>query len=140
MLKVENLQNGELPHNPEGLILWLTIANRGETISYYRGSLCNDRGFLSARQASAISAAADIMLAACEAGFINILQVRRGEGDYIYAAKRADVEFRTEKLLQSMKDIKDRRREDVKNERARQRDAARRKAREQMEPQEGNMA
>jgi len=140
MLKVKDLQNGELPHNPEGLILWLTTANRGETISYYRGSLCNDRGFLSARRASAISAAADIMLAACEAGFINILQVRCGEGDYIYAAKRADVEFRTEKLLQSMEDIKDRRREDVKNERARERDAARKKAREQMEPQEGNMA
>jgi hypothetical protein len=139
MLKVKDLQSGELPLGPEGLVAWLQIADCGETISYYRGSLCNDRGFLSTNRASVISTAADIMLAASEAGFINILQVRRGEGDYIYVAKRADVEFRAEKLLQSMDEISNRRKELVKKERARERDVARKKARRQMEPKEGNM-
>lgn len=140
MLNFENLRNGELPYGPEGLVEWLALAKCGETISYYRGSLSNDRGIFSANRSSAISSAADVMLAACDAGFINILQVRRGESDYVYVAKRTGVEFKNERLIACIDGIKDRRKESVKSERARERDAARKKARKQMEPEKGDMA
>jgi hypothetical protein len=136
MLNFKNLHHGELPYGPEGLVAWVVLAECGEAIAYYRGSLCNDRGIKS----SAIGAAADIMLAACEAGFINILQMRRGESDYVYVAKRTGVEFKNEKLIECMDEIKDRRKEGLKNERAREREAARKKARKQMEPEKGDMA
>jgi hypothetical protein len=140
MLNFKNLQHGELPRGPEGLVAWVVLAKCGETISYYRGSLCNDRGILSTNRSSTISAAADVILAACEAGFINILQMRRGDSDYVYIAKRTDVEFKKDKLTECMSEIKNRRKESVKNERARERDAARKRARKQMETEEGDMA
>jgi hypothetical protein len=104
-----------LPKDGNQLYVWVMKSAPSEQIAYYRGHLSRDRQVLPPTRRGMLEFAADIMMAAAEAGFVSALQVRIGELDYLYVSKRTKKQFDAVLMQRSLEAVFHRRFENVKS-------------------------
>lgn len=104
-----------LPKDGNQLYDWIMKSSPSEQIAYYRGHLSRDRQVLPTTRRGMLEFAADIMMAAAEAGFVSALQVRIGELDYIYISKRTNKKFEPLLMQKALDAVFHRRFENVKS-------------------------